>query len=95
MASSSGNGRLVFADSEGNIHLVNRAFDITTLNAFALRVCLVQMMQQSPLLVAIGVSGIWIYGHPWNKLFDFMIKISSKCNRKMSRVSILLSKCGI
>ncbi|XP_034252535.1 vacuolar protein sorting-associated protein 11 homolog [Thrips palmi] len=54
VASSSGNGRLVFADSEGNIHLVNRAFGITTLNAFALKVSLVQMMEQSPLLVAIG-----------------------------------------
>lgn len=56
VASSSGNGRLVFADSEGNIHLVNRTFNVTTINAFALRVCLVRMMQQSSLLVAIGVS---------------------------------------
>ncbi|KAK3910483.1 Vacuolar protein sorting-associated protein 11-like protein [Frankliniella fusca] len=52
--SSNGNGNLVFGDSEGTIYLVTRGFNVTTINAFALRVCLVQMMQHSPLLVAIG-----------------------------------------
>ncbi|XP_026290082.1 vacuolar protein sorting-associated protein 11 homolog [Frankliniella occidentalis] len=54
LTSSSGNGNLVFGDSEGSIHLVTRGFNVTTINAFELRVCLVQMMQHSPLIVAIG-----------------------------------------
>lgn len=54
VASSSGNGHLVFGDSEGGIHLVKRGFNVTSLSAFVLRVCHVQMMQQASLLVAIG-----------------------------------------
>lgn len=54
VTSSSGNGHLVFGDSEGNIHSVSRGYNVTSWNAFAIKVCVVQMMQSCPLLIAIG-----------------------------------------
>jgi hypothetical protein len=55
-SSSSGHGHLVFGDSEGNVHLVNRMFEVSTFRAHELKVSLIHHIQNSSLLVTIGVS---------------------------------------
>uniref|UniRef100_A0A069DXR3 Vacuolar protein sorting-associated protein 11 homolog n=1 Tax=Panstrongylus megistus TaxID=65343 RepID=A0A069DXR3_9HEMI len=51
---SSGYGLLILGDSSGNIHIVNKAFEIRTFHAYQLNITLVQQSRQSPYLVTIG-----------------------------------------
>ncbi|XP_066993542.2 vacuolar protein sorting-associated protein 11 homolog [Anabrus simplex] len=53
-AATSGHGNLVFGDSEGNIHLVSRLFQITTFRAYELHVTLVEQLRHTGILVTIG-----------------------------------------
>ncbi|XP_063243527.1 vacuolar protein sorting-associated protein 11 homolog isoform X2 [Bacillus rossius redtenbacheri] len=53
-AATSGHGHLVFGDSEGNVHLVGRAFEVTTFRAYELRVVLAKQLRHSALLVTVG-----------------------------------------
>ncbi|XP_059475193.1 vacuolar protein sorting-associated protein 11 homolog [Neocloeon triangulifer] len=53
-ASSSGHSHLVFGDSDGFVHLVNRSFEATTYRAHEGRVGLVHNIQNSSLLITIG-----------------------------------------
>lgn len=55
-ASASGRGLLILADSDGNVHLVNRNFEISTFRAYDRNITIVEQGRQSPLLVTIGVS---------------------------------------
>ena len=54
--STSGHGHLVFGDTEGNIHLVNRQFQVTTFRAYELNVTLAEQLHNIAFLVTIGVS---------------------------------------
>lgn len=53
---ASGHGHLVFGDSEGNIHLVSRSFQVTTFRAYELNVILAEQLHHIALLVTVGVS---------------------------------------
>lgn len=55
-ASTSGRGLLILADSDGNVHLVNRNFEISTFRAYDRNITIVEQGRQSPLFVTIGVS---------------------------------------
>lgn len=55
-ASSCGRGLLILADSDGNVHLVNRNFEISTFRAYDRNITIVEQGRQSPLLVTIGAS---------------------------------------
>lgn len=52
--STSGHGHLVFGDTEGNIHVVNRQFQVTTFRAYELNVILAEQLHNIALLVTIG-----------------------------------------
>ncbi|XP_046405210.1 vacuolar protein sorting-associated protein 11 homolog isoform X2 [Ischnura elegans] len=49
-----GHGHIVFADSLGNVHLVDRIFQITTFPAYAYSVDLCEQIRNAPLLVTVG-----------------------------------------
>nr|CAD7456680.1 unnamed protein product [Timema tahoe] len=51
---TSGHGNLVFGDSEGNIHLVNRSFQVTTFRAYELNIILIEQLRHTALIVTIG-----------------------------------------
>ncbi|XP_078033958.1 vacuolar protein sorting 11 isoform X1 [Augochlora pura] len=53
-AATSGNGRLVFGDNMGNVHLVNRLYDVSTFRAYDVIVTLAQQVQDSTFLFTIG-----------------------------------------
>jgi len=53
---TSGHGHLVFGDTEGNIHLVSRLFQVTTFRAYELNVTLAEQLHHVALLVTVGVS---------------------------------------
>ncbi|XP_017759291.1 PREDICTED: vacuolar protein sorting-associated protein 11 homolog [Eufriesea mexicana] len=53
-AATSGNGNLVFGDNTGNLHLVNRAYEVTTFRAYDLTLTLAQQVQHSTFLFTIG-----------------------------------------
>lgn len=53
-ASTCGHGHLVFADSVGNIHLVDRVFQITTFQAYEYKVDLCEQIRNAPLLITVG-----------------------------------------
>ena len=55
-AATSGNGTLVFSDYTGNVHLVNRTYDVTTFRAYDFTLTLAQQVQHSTFLFTIGVS---------------------------------------
>lgn len=55
-AATSGNGTLVFGDNTGNVHLVNRTYDVITFRAYDLTLTLAQQVQHSTFLFTIGVS---------------------------------------
>lgn len=52
----SGRGQLIIGDYEGMIFLLNRQFQLSTFNAYQIRVSHLFMMKQSNLLISIGVS---------------------------------------
>ncbi|XP_023245640.1 vacuolar protein sorting-associated protein 11 homolog [Copidosoma floridanum] len=54
VAATSGNGLLVFADSTGSIHLVNRHFNVVTFRAYEATVTAAQQAQNSTFLFTIG-----------------------------------------
>lgn len=51
---TSGHGHLIFGDSEGNIHLVSRSFQVTTFRAYELNVILAEQLHHIALLVTVG-----------------------------------------
>lgn len=51
---TSGHGHLVFGDTEGNIHLVSRLFQVTTFRAYELNVQLAEQLRNIALLVTVG-----------------------------------------
>ncbi|XP_029051219.2 vacuolar protein sorting-associated protein 11 homolog isoform X3 [Osmia bicornis bicornis] len=53
-AATSGNGNLVFGDNTGNVHLVNRTYDVTTFRAYEITLTLAQQVQHSTYLFTIG-----------------------------------------
>lgn len=53
---TSGHGNLIFGDSEGNIHLVNRLFQVTTFRAYELQVILAEQLRNAGIFVTVGVS---------------------------------------
>ncbi|KAK9307140.1 hypothetical protein QLX08_002461 [Tetragonisca angustula] len=53
-AATSGNGTLVFGDYTGNVHLVNRTYDVTTFRAYDFTLTLAQQVQHSTFLFTIG-----------------------------------------
>ncbi|KAJ8686405.1 hypothetical protein QAD02_022199 [Eretmocerus hayati] len=53
-AATSGNGHLVFGDNIGNIHLVNRQYEIVTFRAYETSLTLAQQVQNSTFLFTIG-----------------------------------------
>ncbi|XP_051174547.1 vacuolar protein sorting-associated protein 11 homolog [Leptopilina boulardi] len=53
-AATSGNGNLVFGDNFGNVHLVNRSFEILTFRAYETTLSLAQQVQHSTFLFTIG-----------------------------------------
>ncbi|XP_017787997.1 PREDICTED: vacuolar protein sorting-associated protein 11 homolog [Habropoda laboriosa] len=53
-AATSGNGNLVFGDNTGNVHLVNRKYDVTTFRAYEITLTLAQQVQHSTFLFTIG-----------------------------------------
>lgn len=55
-AATSGNGTLVFGDYAGNVHLVNRTYDVTTFRAYDVTLTLAQQVQHSTFLFTVGVS---------------------------------------
>lgn len=55
-ATTSGRGSLILADSDGNVHVVNRAYEISTFRAYDRNISIVEQGRQSPFLVTIGVS---------------------------------------
>lgn len=57
-AATSGNGNLVFGDNTGNVHLVNRTYDVTTFRAYEITLTLAQQVQHSTFLFTIGVSSV-------------------------------------
>nr|CAD7202335.1 unnamed protein product [Timema douglasi] len=54
VVATSGHGNLVFGDSEGNIHLVNRSFQVTTFRAYELNIILIEQLRHTALIVTIG-----------------------------------------
>ena len=52
----SGRGQLIIGDYEGMIFLLSRQFQLTSFNAYQIRVSHLFMMKQSNLLISIGVS---------------------------------------
>lgn len=56
VVATSGNNQLVLGDGIGQIHLVSRSWQVTTFRGYELRVTLAEQLQNSPLLVTIGVS---------------------------------------
>ncbi|XP_011503306.1 PREDICTED: vacuolar protein sorting-associated protein 11 homolog [Ceratosolen solmsi marchali] len=54
IAGTSGNGHLVFGDNNGNIHLVNRQYEITTFKAYETSLTAAQQVQNSIFLFTIG-----------------------------------------
>jgi len=54
-AATSGNGNLVFGDNIGNVHLINRLYEITTFRAYEITLILAQQVQHSTFLFTIGV----------------------------------------
>lgn len=52
---TSGNGNLVLGDNTGNVHLINRAYEITTFRAYEITLVLAQQVQHSTFLFTIGV----------------------------------------
>ncbi|XP_033330810.1 vacuolar protein sorting 11 [Megalopta genalis] len=57
-AATSGNGSLVFGDNTGNVHLVNRTYDVTTFRAYEVIVTLAQQVQHSTFLFTIGEDDV-------------------------------------
>lgn len=57
-AATSGNGNLIFGDNAGNVHLINRAYEITTFRAYEITLVLAQQVQHSTLLFTIGVRRV-------------------------------------
>ncbi|XP_012258670.2 vacuolar protein sorting-associated protein 11 homolog [Athalia rosae] len=53
-AATSGNGNLVFGDNTGNVHIVNRVYEITTFRAYEITLTLAQQVQHSTYLFTIG-----------------------------------------
>lgn len=53
-AATSGNGHLVFGDTFGNVHLVNRTFEVVTFRAYETSLTLAQQVQHSTFLFTIG-----------------------------------------
>ncbi|XP_058799921.1 vacuolar protein sorting-associated protein 11 homolog isoform X5 [Phymastichus coffea] len=53
-AATSGNGHLVFGDSIGNVHLVNRQYDIVSFRAYETTLRITQQVQNSIYLFTIG-----------------------------------------
>ncbi|CAK9817084.1 Vacuolar protein sorting-associated protein 11 homolog [Anthophora quadrimaculata] len=53
-AATSGNGSLVFGDNTGNVHLVNRSYDVNTFRAYEITLTLAQQVQHSTFLFTIG-----------------------------------------
>ncbi|KAJ4438460.1 hypothetical protein ANN_14405, partial [Periplaneta americana] len=51
---TSGHGHLVFGDTEGNVHLVSRLFQVTTFRAYELNVTLAEQLHHIALLVTVG-----------------------------------------
>lgn len=51
---TSGNGHLIFGDSIGNVHLVNRQYDIVTFRAYETTLTTAQQVQNSTYLFTIG-----------------------------------------
>ena len=56
VAATSGNGNLVFGDNFGNVHMINRLFEITTFRAYETSLALAEQVQHSTYLFTIGVS---------------------------------------
>jgi len=61
MAATSGNGNLIFGDNTGNVHLVNRAYEITTFRAYEIMLVLAQQVQHSTFLFTIGVRKPFLF----------------------------------
>lgn len=55
-AATSGNGHLVFGDCVGNVHLVNRQYEIVTFRAYETTLAIAQQVQNSTYLFTIGVK---------------------------------------
>lgn len=72
MAATSGNGNLVFGDNTGNVHLINRAYEVTTFRAYEITLLLAQQVQHSTFLFTIGVRV---------QLFFHSISLNAYCNR--------------
>ncbi|XP_076240073.1 vacuolar protein sorting 11 isoform X2 [Calliopsis andreniformis] len=53
-AATSGNGNLVFGDNMGNVHLVNRTYNVSTFRAYEITLTLAQQVQHSTFLFTIG-----------------------------------------
>jgi hypothetical protein len=53
---TSGNGHLVFGDNNGNVHLVNRQYEITTFKAYETSLTTAQQIQNSTFLFTVGVK---------------------------------------
>jgi hypothetical protein len=53
---TSGHDHLVFGDTEGNIHLVSRQFQVTTFRAYELNVQIAEQLRNVAVLVTVGVS---------------------------------------
>lgn len=66
-AATSGNGNLVLGDNTGNVHLINRTYEITTFRAYEITLVLAQQVQHSTFLFTIGVRVSY---------YSFLTKIS-------------------
>ncbi|XP_012278294.1 vacuolar protein sorting-associated protein 11 homolog isoform X2 [Orussus abietinus] len=53
-AATSGNGNLIFCDDSGNVHVVNRTYQVQTFQAYEVMVSLAQQVQHSTFLFTIG-----------------------------------------
>lgn len=86
-AATSGNGNLVFGDNTGNLHLVNRTYEVTTFRAYDLTLTLAQQVQHSTFLFTIGVSIVAVFYYALiERLF---VKVKNILFRKMNKVVIL------
>lgn len=86
-AATSGNGNLVFGDDTGNLHLLNRTYEVTTFRAYDLTLTLAQQVQHSTFLFTIGVSIVAVFYYALiERLF---VKVKNILFRKMNKVVIL------
>ncbi|XP_076642334.1 vacuolar protein sorting 11 [Halictus rubicundus] len=83
-AATSGNGNLVFGDNRGNVHLVNRTFDVTTFRAYEITLTLAQQVQHSTFLFTIGEDDLGC--NPTIKVWN-LAKLDKQGNPTCVRIS--------